>query len=87
MAEKEAARLRSLDEASSLQHPEGIAKNEETRLRKQVEVAEEEEERLRILLDEKEPGRAARVRKLLEENRDAEVGSSNCPLRSMRILA
>jgi hypothetical protein len=82
MAEKKAARSRSLDEASSLQHTEEIAKNEETRLRKQVEVAEKEEERLRILLDEKELGEAARVRKSLGEDGDAEVGSSNCPLGS-----
>jgi hypothetical protein len=82
VAEKEAARLRTLDEARILQHPEEIAKNGEARLRKQVEVAEKEEERSRILLEENEPGGAARVRKLLEKNGDAKVGGSNCPLGS-----
>jgi hypothetical protein len=82
VAEKEAARLRTLDEAGILQHPEEIAKNEEARLRKQVEVAEKEEEHSRILLEGNEPGGAARVRKLLEKNGDAKVGGSNCPLGS-----
>ena len=86
-AGKEAVRLRNLElvaaekeAARSLQHLKVVAKSEGPRLRNQVEVAEKEEERLWILLKENEPGGAARVRKLVEENGDAEVGGGDCPL-------
>ena len=72
-AEKEAAR--------SLQHlKEVAAEQKEARLRNLVEAAGKEEKCLRISLEENEKGGAARVRKLVEENGDAEVGGSDCPL-------
>lgn len=73
-AGKEAVRLRNLElvaaekeAARSLQHLKEVA-------------AEQKEARLRVSLEETEKGGAARVRKLVGENGDAEVGGGDCPL-------
>jgi hypothetical protein len=76
-----AERAAETEAARSLQHLKAVAaEQKEARLRNSVEAAGKEEKCLRISLEENEKGGAAHVRKLVEENGDAEVGGSDCPL-------